>query len=67
MQGQRQVVLDPSRVQTPSKFVSIGQVKICCDQSTVAYTVDAGDGTEAYSAIIHVIGMSWHTTAHYSS
>ena len=58
MQGHRQVVLDPSCVQTPSEFVSIGQVKICYDQSMVAFTVDAGEGTEAYSAIIQVIGMS---------
>lgn len=58
MQGHRQVVLDASQVQTTSELVSIGQVKICCDQSKVAYTVDGGDSTEAYNAIIQVIGMS---------
>ena len=61
MQGHRQVVLDPNHVQTPSKLISIRQVKICHDQSMVAYTVEAGDGTEAYNATIQVIGMSWHT------
>ena len=62
MQGNQQVVLNPNQVQTPSGLVSIGQVKICRDQSMVACTVEAGDGTEAYNAIIQVIGISWQTT-----
>ena len=62
LQGHQQVVLDPNQVQTPSGLVSIGQVKISRDQSMLAYTVDAGDGTEAYNATIQVIGMPWHTS-----
>lgn len=51
-------------MQKRSKIVSIGQVKICRDQSMVAYTVDTGDGSEMYDAIISTIGMSSDLHSH---
>lgn len=58
MHGHRHVVLDPNNMQTGSRLVSIGQIKICRDQSMLAYTVDTGDGSEVYDAVISIIGMA---------
>lgn len=54
--GHRQVVLDANSVQSNSNLVSIGQIKISPDQQMVAYTVDVGDGSEAYEGRVHFIG-----------
>ncbi|KAL3150348.1 hypothetical protein ABBQ32_000191 [Trebouxia sp. C0010 RCD-2024] len=54
----RHVVLDPNNMQTGSRLVSIGQIKICRDQSMLAYTVDTGDGSEVYDAVISIIGVA---------
>lgn len=55
-ENREQVVLDINQVQTNTSFVSIGQVKLSTNEQLVAYTIDVGNGNEAYEARVQSIG-----------